>query len=115
MALLWQFSHRTQRTVYGAFSTQWECILQAKSPTELPEAEFHLVCRSKHGLILAYDRVIRYLTASSATAAEIDTLLRLEALIRLISLAYVISVSDRAVLRQQTLFIYCQYIIIRIV
>jgi hypothetical protein len=82
MALLWQFSHRSQRTVYGAFPTQWEYILQAKSPTELPEAEFHLVCRSKHGLILAYDRAIRYLTANSATAAEIDTMLpRLEALI----------------------------------
>jgi hypothetical protein len=75
---------------YAAFSNQWERVFQLKSSTDLPESKYPLVCRGKHGLILAHAWATHYLTLDSATAGDITMMLpRVEALLRLIPAAYV--------------------------
>ncbi|KAJ7323236.1 hypothetical protein DFH08DRAFT_874755 [Mycena albidolilacea] len=73
---------------YAAFSNQWERVFQLKSSTDLPESKYPLVCRGKHGLILAHAWATHYLTLDSVTASDVEMMLpRVEALLRLIPAA----------------------------
>ncbi|KAF7378021.1 Reverse transcriptase-RNase H-integrase [Mycena sanguinolenta] len=82
------FPHDPENGAYYSFSTEWERVFQAKSASEPLEAKFPLVCRGKHGLILAYAWASHYVNLQSVKDAEIEMMVpRLEALLVLIPAA----------------------------
>jgi hypothetical protein len=83
------FPYDTADGAYNSFSTQWERVFQAKSISEPLSSKFPLVCRGKHGLILAHAWASHYVNLTSATAEDIGMIIpRLEALLLLIPAAY---------------------------
>ncbi|KAJ7788737.1 hypothetical protein B0H14DRAFT_3892262 [Mycena olivaceomarginata] len=82
------FPYDTADGAYNSFSTQWERVFQAKSISEPLSSKFPLVCRGKHGLILAHAWASHYVNLTSATAEDIGMIIpRLEALLLLIPAA----------------------------
>ncbi|KAJ7903255.1 hypothetical protein B0H13DRAFT_1882099 [Mycena leptocephala] len=72
----------------ASFNIEWEHVFQAKSRDEPLSAKFPLVCRGKHGLILAHAWASHYAGLESTTATDLDMIrLRVEALLRLIPAA----------------------------
>jgi hypothetical protein len=82
------FPYDAEDGAYSSFNIEWEHVFQAKSRDEPLSAKFPLVCRGKHGLILAHAWASHYAGLESTTATDLDMIqLRVEALLRLIPAA----------------------------